>query len=125
MTICNATVPDKTATGDAFYGSSICNQQYVDYFWHTYGFAGTGTTWQNGFGYEDCCNTDLPLARTFNGCYVLTYSAQDYLNDNYAGACLNWARRYVREHIKTLSAKCDGGGAVARNPGGSGDRLAR
>ena len=97
MAICDATVPDKTATGDAFYGASICNQQYVDYFWHTYGFAGTGTTWQNGFGYEDCCNTDLPLARAFNGCYVLTYSAQDYLNDDYAGACLNWARRYVRE----------------------------
>ena len=76
----------------------------MDYFWYTYGFTGTGTTWQNGFGYEDCCNTDLPLARAFNGCYVLTYSASDYLNDDYAGACLNWARRYVRENIKTLSA---------------------
>jgi hypothetical protein len=122
MAICGATVPDKTATGDAFYGASICGQQYVDYFWYTYGFTGTGTTWQSGFGYEDCCNTDLPLARAFNGCYVLTYSATDYLNDDYAGACLNWARRYVRENIKTLSAKCDGpSGAVAQNPGGSGD----
>jgi hypothetical protein len=122
MAICDATVPDKAASGDAFYGSFICDQQYVDYFWFTYGFSGTGTTWQNGFGYEDCCNTDLPLARAFNGCYVLTYSASDYLNDDYSGACLNWARRYVRENIKSISASCgETGGPVARNPGGSGN----
>ena len=52
---------------------------------------------------------------------MLTYSAEDYLNDNYAGACLNWARRYVREHTVTLTAKCDGDGAVARNKGRSGN----
>src|SRR3954451_19807292 len=119
MAICDATVPDKTASGDAFYGSFICGQQFVDYFWYTYGFTGTGTTWQKGFGYEDCCNSDLPLARAFNGCYVLTYSASDYLNDDYAGACLNWARRYVRENIEDLRAECGPDGLVANYSDGT------
>jgi len=113
MAICDATVPDKASSGDAFYGASICSQVYVDYFWETYGFAGNKSHWTGGFGWEDCCNTDLPLARAFNGCYALTYSANDYLNDDYAGACLNWARRYVREHIEDLRAECGEGGTVA------------
>lgn len=119
MAICDATVPDKASTGDAFYGASICSQVYVDYFWQTYGFAGNKSHWTGGFGWEDCCNTDLPLARAFNGCYALTYSANDYLNDDYAGACLNWARRYVREHIDDLWAECGEAGVVARYSDGT------
>jgi hypothetical protein len=116
MTACGATVPDKNASGDAFYGASICSQPFVDYFWNTYGFF-ANSTWNASFGYDDCCNTDLPLARAFNGCYALTYSAQNYLDDDYSGACLNWARRYVREHIGDLRAACGDGDAVARNNG--------
>ena len=119
MAICDATVPDRTATGDAFYGASICSQVYVDYFWDTYGFRGNTSHWTGGFGWEDCCNTTLPLARAFNACYALTYSADDYLNDDYAGACLNWARRYVREHIEDLRAACGDGTAIASYSGGT------
>ena len=54
------TVPDKNVTGDNFYGSSICSQIYVDYFWNTYGFAGNKEYWDDGFGWEDACNSDLP-----------------------------------------------------------------
>src|SRR5687768_27912 len=118
MVHCTYTVPDKAASGDDFYGASICDQVYVDYFWDTYGFAGNKQYWDDGFGWDDCCNTDQPLARTFNGCYALTYSAQDYLNDDYSGACLNWARRYVREHIDDLRSKCGDGDAIAASVGG-------
>jgi hypothetical protein len=118
MVHCTYTVPDKAASGDDFYGASICDQVYVDYFWDTYGFEGNKQYWDDGFGWDDPCNTDQPLARTFNGCYALTYSAQDYLNDDYSGACLNWARRYVREHIGDLRSKCGDGDAIAASVGG-------
>lgn len=119
MAICEATVPDKTASGDAFYGAHICDQVYVDYFWKTYGFSGNKSHWTGGFGWEKCCDTDLPLARAFNACYALTYSAENYLDDNYVGACLNWARRYVREHIEDLRAACGSGDFIAQYQGGT------
>ena len=115
MTTCTASVPDKDASGDTFYGQFICAQQYIDYFWNAYGFSDGGDYWHNGFGYEDACNTDLPLARTFNGCYALTYSAEDYANDAYDAPqnILQWGRRYVREQIDDLRAGCGDGTADA------------
>ncbi len=119
MVHCTYTVPDKNASGDNFYGASICSQVYVDYFWRTYGFQGNKAYWDEGFGWDDPCNTDQPLARAFNGCYALTYSANDYQNDAYSGACLNWARRYVREHIDDLRSMCGDGSAIASYSGGT------
>jgi hypothetical protein len=112
---CNSTVPDKNVTGDNFYGALICNQTYIDYFWNTYGFAGNKDYWDGGFGWEEACNTDLPLARTFNACYLLTYSASDFQNDGYSGPMLNWARRYVRENNDDLRSLCGDGTAIARS----------
>lgn len=120
MATCSYTVPDKTASGDNYYGGFICWQPYVDYFWDTYGFRGNKNYWDDGFGWHDCCNTDKPLARTFNACYLLTYSASDYENDSYSSSCLNWARRYVREHIDDLRSKCGDGSAIARSYSGCG-----
>lgn len=113
MATCTYTVPDKDASGDNLYGAVICWQPYIDYFWKTYGFNGNKNYWDDGFGWDDCCNTDQPLARTFNACYLLTYSAEDYLNDSYSSVCLHWARRYVREHINDLISKCGDGSAIA------------
>jgi hypothetical protein len=118
MASCTYTVPDKNASGDNFYGGVICNQAYVDYFWNTYGFSGNKVYWDDGWGWDDCCNTNKPLARAFNGCYALTYSAQDYLNDSYSSAILNWGRRYVRENIDDLRSFCGDGTAIARSKGG-------
>ena len=101
MASCTYSVPDKEVSGDNLYGAVICNQVYVDYFWNTYGFAGNKDYWDDGFGWEDPCNTDKPLARTFNACYLLTYSANDYSNDSYSSPILNWGRRYVRETLMT------------------------
>lgn len=110
---CTYTVPDKNATGDNFYGQFICKEQYIDYFWNTYGFSGNKNYWDDGFGWEDACNTNMPLARTFNACYLLTYSAQDYGNDSWNAPILNWARRYVRNNIDDLRSKCGSGSAIA------------
>lgn len=107
-------IPDKNASGDNFYGSSICWQDFIDYAWSVYGFNGNKEYWDDGFGWHDCCNTNKPLARTFNACYLLTYSASDYNDDSYSSSCLNWARRFVREHIDDLRSKCGDDSAIAR-----------
>ncbi|WP_293032177.1 hypothetical protein [Natronococcus sp.] len=113
MTVCNATVPDKDASGDNLYGDVICSQTYIDYFWETYGFEGNKSYWDDGFGWENPCDTSKPLARTFNACYLLTYSAEDYRNDDWDAPMLNWARRYVRENTSRHRAKCGDGSAIA------------
>jgi hypothetical protein len=115
MASCTYSVPDKNASGDNFYGAFICDQKYIDYFWNTYGFSGNKDYWDDGFGWDDCCNTNQPLARTFNACYLLTYSAQDYLNDRWDAPqnILQWGRRYVRENIDDLISKCGDGSAIA------------
>ncbi len=115
MASCTYTVPDKNATGDNFYGAVICNQAFIDYFWNTYGFSGNKAYWDDGWGWDDCCNTSKPLARAFNGCYALTYSASDYLNDSWSSPILNWGRRYVRNNIDNLRCKCGDGSAIARS----------
>jgi len=120
MASCTATVPDKDVSGDNLYGAFICDQVYIDYFWNTYGFNGNKDYWDDGFGWDDCCNTDLPLARTFNSCYLLTYSAEDYLNDRWDAPqnVLQWGRRYVRENIDNLRSMCGDGSFIAASFGG-------
>ncbi|MBW7476962.1 hypothetical protein K0T92_19780 [Paenibacillus oenotherae] len=114
MASCSYTVPDKNASGDNLYGSIICNQAYIDYFWNTYGFSGNKDYWDDGFGWEDPCNTDKPLARAFNACYLLTYSAEDFSNESWDAPILNWGRRYVRNNIDDLRSLCGDGSAIAR-----------
>ena len=112
MASCTIPVHNNSASGDSLYGP-YCSQAYINYFWNAYGFAGNKEYWDDGFGWEDPCNSDLPLARAFNACYLLTYSAPDYLNDNYSSSMLNWGRRFVREHSDDLRSKCGDGTAIA------------
>lgn len=110
---CSYTVGDKDASGDNLYGSRICNQPFVDWAWKAFRF--DGKFWGDGWGFDDCCNTDKPLARTFNAVWLLTYSADDYRNDDYGGNILHWASRFVRDQISgyDLRAKCGDGTANA------------
>jgi hypothetical protein len=118
MPVCGSTVPDKNVSGDNFYGPLICNDQLIAYFWTTYRFRELSPSeggWHGGWGYEQPCDTDLPLARTFVGLYLLTYSASDWQNDGYDKPIINYARRYVRENIDDLYARCGDGSAIARS----------
>ncbi len=117
MATCTYTVSDKNASGDNFYGQFICNQTYIDYFWFNYGFNGNKNYWDDGFGWHDCCNTNKPLARTFNGLYLLNYSAQDYMNESWGSPILNWGCRYARNELDDLRSKCGDGSAWATSFG--------
>src|SRR5689334_10635460 len=96
-------IPDQGASGDAFYGAFI-DQPQIDFFWKYFHFQDQPNNWVNGVGWEDPSNSDLPLGRTFNGCYLLTYSAFDYQDDSYFRSILHWARRFVHEQINDLRA---------------------
>ena len=63
-------------SGDNFYIASVCQQRFIDQFWNHFDF--DKGDWDDGFGYDDPCNVNQPLARTFNALYLLAYSAQDY-----------------------------------------------
>jgi len=116
MTSCSIpTIPNKDTSGDNLYGSRICWQPFVDWAWQAHGFQ--KDYWSHGFGYEDCCNTDLPLARTFNGIWLLNYSAEDYWNEEWSNNMLHWGRRYVREQIDDLRSFCGDGSAIAATIG--------
>jgi|SRR5215208_909059 len=113
MAVCNQTfIPDKNVSGDNFYGPNTCAQWFIDWAWEAHGF--DKDYWDQGFGYEAACNTDLPLARTFNSMWLLNYSASDYWNEDYSNNILHWGRRYVREQIDDLRALCGDGSAIAR-----------
>ena len=104
-------IPNKDTTGDNLYGPRICWQPFIDWAWYAHGFQ--GDYWDDGFGYEDVCNTDLPLARTLNAMWLLNYSAEDYWNEEWGNNMLHWGRRYVREQIDDLRSKCGDGTAIA------------
>ncbi|MFI1016484.1 hypothetical protein [Streptomyces sp. NPDC020965] len=114
MATCSATAPDLDVSGDNFYAPFWQGSQpHVSYFWNTYGFAGQKAYWDDGFGWDDPNNIILPLGRTFNSLWLLTYSAPNYENDSYELSILSWGRRYVRENIRVLRAFCGDGTAVA------------
>ena len=120
----NCTVPahDNNSSGDSLYGSRACWQAFVDWCWNTHSF--NYDSWHNGFGYDDCCNSDLPLSRTFAAFWLLNYSADDYNNDDYSNNMLHWGRHYVRDQMHDVTARCGDGTANATTfTGGSNSRV--
>jgi hypothetical protein len=116
---CTYSVPDLNVSGDALYGPRICNQPFIDFAWEVHGF--NGDYWQDGWGYDDVCNIRKPLARCLNAMWLLTYSAEDYMNDGWdSGDILHFGPRYVREQFKSyndLRANCGDGSASAVTSG--------
>jgi hypothetical protein len=118
MADCTYRVDDLTDSGDALYGPRICNQPFIEYAWVGHGF--NYDYWQDGWGWDDCCNIRKPLARTFNALWLLGYSADDWANEEWSSSMLHWAPRYVREQLmryEDLRADCGDGGANARTTG--------
>jgi hypothetical protein len=116
MATCTRPATDNATSGDDLYGARTCWQEFVDWAWQAYGFQ--NSYWDDGFGYEDPCNRDLPLNRTMNALWVLCYSADDYNNDEYSNNCLHWARRYSWNQIDSLRSRC-GDGTLIGEAGGS------
>ncbi len=111
MATCTVPSHDNATSGDNLYGPRACWQALVDWAWSAFGFQ--NQYWDDGFGYEDPCNRNLPVNRTMGAIWLLCYSAEDYNNDAYSNNCLHWARRYCWNQIDSLKAFCGDGSAVA------------
>jgi hypothetical protein len=111
MATCYYSVPDKNTSGDNLYGSNICYQPFVDWAWDAFDF--DSDYWQDGWGFDDPCNTDKPLARILNAIWLLAYSAEDYWNEDWSNDILHWGCRYVRNQMDDLQAHCGDGSANA------------
>lgn len=102
------TVPphDNVADGSSVYATGLCNQARVDHWWGVFDMR--ESDWDSGFGFNDPCNLDLPLGRTFAALYLLTYSAEDYATNtsDYSGNALRWAYPYTANNIGRLQALC-------------------
>jgi len=96
-------------SGDNLYGSFVCDQKYIDQFWYHFDF--DKEDWDDGFGYDDCCNINKPLARTFNALYLLAYSAEDYAKNtsDFSGNALRWGYPYAATYIDELDGRCGSG----------------
>lgn len=115
MASCSVAVPDLNASGDSFYTPLITKAIYES-LWQSYGF--NAKYWE-GWGLKDALNPSLAMARAFNACYALSYSAEDYENDGYeTESALHWGRRWVYKHVDDLRAMCGDNTAVARTEGG-------
>ena len=119
MATCSAPATDNTTSGDDLYGARTCWQEFVNWAWSAYGFQ--NDFWDDGFGYEDPCNRNLPLNRTMNALWVLCYSADDYNNDAYSNNCLHWARRYTWNQIDSLRSRCGDGTLIGEASGSNVD----
>jgi hypothetical protein len=119
MATCSVPAHDNAASGDNLYSTRACWQELVDWAWSAFGFQ--NAYWDDGFGYEDPCNIDLPVNRTMSAIWLLCYSAEDYENDEYTNNCLHWARRYCWNQIDSLRSLCGDGSAVAQASGSNVD----
>jgi hypothetical protein len=111
MTTCTVPPHNNATSADNLYGPRACWQAFIDWVWNTHDF--DFDSWHHGFGYEDPCNIDLPMSRTFAAFWLLNYSAEDYNNDQYSNNMLHWGRRYVRDQFHDVRARCGDGTANA------------
>jgi hypothetical protein len=78
----------------------------VDWAWTTFEF--DHDWWQDGWGFDDCCNIRKPLARTFAAIWALTYSADRVWTAEHGDNMLEWAGRWAAETKSgyALRARC-------------------
>ncbi len=92
-------------------GNWKCEQNLISYWWNAFDF--DKNYWDDGMGYDDCCNNEQPLARTFNALYSLGYSSTNspHCNTSYNNMTL-WAMCWSADKINKTRAKCGSGKAT-------------
>lgn len=82
-----------------------CKQVFVNYWWSA--FSMDEADWDNGYGYEAPCDNVRPLARTFNGLYVLGYSSTGTPSCNTSQSNITlWAQCWSASQIDELDGRC-------------------
>jgi hypothetical protein len=107
-------------TGDDIFIGSWCSQPTVDDLWVDFDF--DRENWDDGFGYDDACNLNLPLARTFNALGLLRLFGQSMPEGT--ANWLPWFYAYASSEIDELDGLCGTGtlnGTLATTYWGLGD----
>ncbi len=94
---------------DQYFVSRICVQSTIDKYWYTFGFS--KSYWDDGMGYEDCCNWQKPLGRIFGTLYLLenSFSPKATSLNDWSGSAVKWAYPYsgtVYDDLDDLRCKC-------------------
>lgn len=111
---------------DRYLNYRICDRSgdFVSRYWDTFGFR--KKYWDDGFGYEDVCNSQKPLGRTLSALYLLQYSfspAATSLSD-WSGSAVRWGYPYsatIYQDLNDLRARCGNGRDFAEAFIGRGD----
>ena len=97
-------------TGDNHYSRILgCDKYYIEKYWDEFNMM--KHQWDDGFGYHNVCNNDLPLGRMMNAIHVLNITK----NIKYKKSILNWAYDYAEGDILVLSVGCGDGSLNAQN----------
>lgn len=98
---------------DTFYSPTWgCQQVFIDDMWNRFDF--DEGDWDDGFGYSDPCNNNLPLKRTFNALHVMGYAVT--ANPTCSTSSSNvgmWAYCWAGNNIDELDAECGDGSSRA------------
>jgi len=100
--MCDATVTDLNSSGDSLFAAAM-TQDFVDWALGNLGFS--EGDWNKGYGFGDETNLMLPLARTLTAIRCLNNSVVDK-GEDWSSDILHWARRFFRERIVGLAARC-------------------
>lgn len=101
---CTASPGNNTTSRDVFYGA-LCTQASINQHWSDFDF--DKGDWDGGFGYNDPCNINLPLGRTFNALNLLDF----YGTSKPAGSSnwLPWFYSFASNAIDELDGRCGSG----------------
>ncbi len=103
---CTYSPGNNAASGDVTFGA-MCTQNSINQHWADFDF--DQGDWDEGFGYDDPCNIDLPLGRTFNALNLL-----DFFGTSMPAGSTNWLPffySYASSNTDELDARCGFGQA--------------
>jgi hypothetical protein len=103
---CQPSPGNNVATRDTEFGA-FCSQASINQHWDDFDF--DREDWDNGFGYEDPCNNNLPLGRTFNALNLLDFFGTSKPDDS--DNWLPWFYSFASNAHDELDAKCGSGRA--------------
>lgn len=86
-----------------------CQQIFTNDMWDRFHF--DEGDWDDGFGWNDACNQDQPLMRTFNALQFLAFSVtnEPTCSTNDSDNVATWAYCWSGEAIDELDAECGDG----------------
>lgn len=100
---CGRTFVPFRATEHITGHSWTCNQEQVSKLWRDFDF--DRKDWDDGFGYYNACDNDLPLKRTFNALKLIENAGSSQHCDIRDWNPLNWSYCYIKA-IDELDARC-------------------